>query len=124
MILPISDIHYQQRPLIFEPSAPFVRDSETSKEAAESIRKDLGPMCRIIRSTIASSMNGLTCSEIEEQLEMKHQTASARLRDLQKAGFIEWKINPETGKHFRRKTSSGRWGKVYFFCHDAATHCS
>ena len=117
----LSDIYYQQRPLIFEPSAPFVRDSETSKEAAESVRKELGPMCRKVRSAIASSRNGLTCSEVEEELDMKHQTASARLRDLQKSGFIEWKINPETGKHYTRKTSSGRNGKVYFFVHNMST---
>ena len=117
----LSDIYYQQRPLIFEPSAPFVRNSETSKEAAESVRKELGPMCRKVRSAIASRNNGLTCSEIEEELDMKHQTASARLRDLQKAGYIEWKINPETGKYFTRKTSSGRNGKVYFFVHTMST---
>lgn len=118
----LSDIHYQQRPLIFTPSAPFVRDSETSKEAATSIQKELGAMCRQVRSAVADATNGLTCSEIEELLDMKHQTASARLRDLQKAGFIEWKINPETGKHYTRKTSSGRNGKVYFFTHNMSTH--
>ena len=114
-------LSYLQTPLIFEPSAPFVRDSETSKDAAESVRKELGAMCRQVRSAIADSTNGLTCCEVEELLDMKHQTASARLRDLQKAGFVEWKTDPKTGKHFKRKTSSGRYGKVYFFNHNTST---
>ena len=119
---PISDIHYQQRPLIFEPGAPFVKDSETSKEAAKSItRKKLSKMCLLVRTVISNSVNGMTCEEVELATGLKHQTASARLKDLRDGKYITWKTNPKTGKHITRANTSGRSGKVYFFNHNTDT---
>ena len=115
----LSDIYYQQRPLIFEPRAPFNKGSDTSKEAAQSIsRKSLSDMCKKERSAICDAPDGLTCEEVEIKLALKHQTASARLKDLRDAGFVAWRLDPATGKHKTRQTSSGRKGTLYFFVHD------
>ena len=49
---------------------------------------------------------GRTCEECEVALGMKHQTASARIRELVKAGLLE-----DTGK--RAKNTTGRTARVY-----------
>ena len=103
----------QQLNLIYEPRAPFIRDSETSKDAAESIKKDLSSMCRRVKDTVNDSIDGLTCEEVEQHTGLKHQTASARLKDLRDMGFVEWRQDKE-GKDRKRKTTSGRWAKIYF----------
>lgn len=48
---------------------------------------------------------GATCDELEESLDLKHQTLSARVRELWKEGFLR--------KHGERRTRSGRWATVY-----------
>ena len=104
-------------------SVPFVRSSETSKEAAVSIEDKLGPMCRVVRSALADAPDGLTCEEVEVKTGLKHQTASARLKQLQDAGYAEWRSD-KNGNHRKRPNSSGRNAKVYFFSYatSARTH--
>ena len=51
-------------------------------------------------------IKGLTCEEVEVQLNMKHQTVSPRIRELVQSGFLE--ITKQ-----RRPTSSGRSARVY-----------
>ena len=97
-------------------SVPFVRGSETSQAAAESIEDKLGPMCRMVRSALANAPDGLTCEEVELKTGLKHQTASARLKQLQDAGYAEWRQD-EKGEHRKRRNGSGRNAKVYFFSH-------
>jgi len=50
--------------------------------------------------------DGSTCDEAEEGLDMKHQTASARLRELVLKEFI-------VDSGMRRRTRSGRGARVY-----------
>jgi len=97
-------------------SVPFVRNSETSKEAAAFLEDKLGPMCRVVRSALADSSDGLTCEELETKTGLKHQTASARLKQLQDAGYAEWRTD-KNGNHRKRQNTSGRNAKVYFFTH-------
>jgi Fic family protein len=53
-----------------------------------------------IRNVISESRDGLTCDEVEVLTGLKHQTASARIRELALLGVIQ-----ENGK---RPTRSGR----------------
>ena len=45
--------------------------------------------------------DGATCDEIEARLDLRHQTASARVNELYRRGFIQ-----DLG--FRRRTRGGR----------------
>ena len=86
---------------------PHVAGSDTSRAAAEAIRP-LAPrqQDRALASISARHSDGMTCDEVEMALGMSHQTASARVRDLVKAGAIV-----DSGK--RRPTRTGRKAAVY-----------
>ena len=87
-------------------NVPFVGGSDTSEDAAISYEGSrAGDMMRVYKC-IASSLDGMTCEEVEHFIDMRHQTASARIRDL----FLDNLIF-DTG--VRRKTSSGRTARVY-----------
>jgi predicted HTH transcriptional regulator len=85
--------------------APYVKNSDTSKEAADSILLNSKTLRGIVFAYIKGA-NGCTCDEVETALEMKHQTASARIRELSEAGYIS-----DKGK--RRPTRSGRLAVVW-----------
>ena len=80
----------------------------TSKAANASIAHRKGTDCSRIMGTLRLVRNkrGATCEELEGILGMKHQTCSARLRDLAILGAIE-----RTGT--LRPTSSGRMAAVW-----------
>lgn len=67
--------------------APAKGKTETSKKAAKQIKLSANSM----RLTILQHINKTpaSCVELEEHLKMKHQTCSARISELKKAGFIE-----------------------------------
>jgi predicted ArsR family transcriptional regulator len=90
------------------PTRPgFVAGSDTSEDAADSISDDvLGRMRRRIYREVAYSPAGRTCDEIEVILGLSHQTASARLRELELTGWVE--PTPQ-----KRRTRSGRLAHVY-----------
>jgi len=90
------------------PTRPgFVAGSDTSADAADSISDDvLGRMRRLIYREVVYSPAGRTCDEIEATLDLRHQTASARLRELELTGWVE--PTPE-----KRRTRSGRMAHVY-----------
>lgn len=92
---------------LYDGTPPHVRGSETSKEAAESIK----PKAAILRARClsvveASGINGATCDEVEAATGLLHQSASARVRELVQMGAIM--PNGE-----RRLTRSGRSAQVY-----------
>lgn len=62
-------------------TAPYVRGSETSRAAAKQIEKHLSRIAAYVLAHIRSHID-LTCDEFEAITEMKHQTASARFREL------------------------------------------
>lgn len=93
--------------MIFDPYAHYLTQN-TSRAAKESLDDTTITSLRaaIFALVKEAGQNGVTCEEVEALLEMKHQTASARLRDLAKAGRI-------TDSGMRRKTSSGRAAIVW-----------
>jgi hypothetical protein len=104
----------QELPLFNYATAPH-NGTETSREAAEKILPKVNSMCRQVYDCIAAMPGGLTCEQVEQILGMKHQTASARIRDLAScqpplivAGM------DENHKMIRRPTSSGSTARVYF----------
>jgi len=85
--------------------APYVKNSDTSKDAADSILLNSKTLRAMVFAYIKGT-NGSTCDEVEAALEMRHQTASARIRELAEAGYI-------TDKGGRRHTRSGRLAVVW-----------
>ena len=84
---------------------PSVSSSDTSREAAVSM-SHVAHALRTKAYNYIVSHEGATCDEIENALNMRHQTASARVRELVLLGVI---VN--SGQ--RRKTRSGRSASVW-----------
>jgi hypothetical protein len=61
---------------------------------------------KVLNYIQAMGPKGATCDEVEETLQLKHQTASARIREL----VIDDKLI-DTGR--RRKTRSGSSARIY-----------
>lgn len=88
-------------------SAPFVSGSDTSRAAAESVEESLENLRTLVLKRIRrSGKRGMTCDEVEVQLDLRHQTASARVREL----FVKGQII-DSGE--RRTTRSGRAAVVW-----------
>ena len=84
----------------------FVFSSATSAMAAASLSPDhLSRMRAMIYAIIKIAPAGYTCDEIEVAFKLRHQTASARLRELELSGHLV--------KGDKRKTRSGRMARVY-----------
>ena len=82
--------------------------AETSIEAHESIEPRKSTMhAEILRHLKCYGQRGRTCDEIEFDLGLRHQTASARMRELFQRGLVK-----RLGK---RETRSGR--KAYVWIH-------
>lgn len=83
-------------------SPGYVRGSDTSEAAAASVAPDAATLRAMVFGAIKrSGPIGKTCAEIEDQLGMRHQTASARIRELVLSGYLV-----DSGQ--RRKTPSNR----------------
>jgi hypothetical protein len=92
---------------LFDRRAPFVRASDTSRQAASSIEPDARTLRGIVLAFVRGrSDNGATCDEVEIELGLRHQTASARIRELVQAKFLR-----DSG--VRRLTRSGRGAAVW-----------
>jgi len=102
-------------PLFNYPTAPH-NGVETSQDAADSVREHLNAMCKQVLEAVRKCPGGLTCEQVEQLLGMKHQTASARLRDLMclQPCPLEFRPDKKTGKPQRRSTASGRTARIYF----------
>ena len=99
---------------LFAPMPHYVAGCDTSYEAAKSLRPDLSALRQRVLSTVQAAPQGITCEQLEAITGLKHQTASARLKELQDLGQIEWRIDPLTGKHHRAVNASGRSAKLYY----------
>lgn len=85
---------------------PLGGSRATSKAAADSIAPSAGTLRGRIRDWLASrGTTGGTCDEVEVALDMRHQTASARCKELRDAGTIL-----DSGR--TRPTRSGRQAVV------------
>lgn len=80
--------------------------NKNSQLALASIQPVLPNMREQVFACIAGSLYGMTDDEVEVALDMRHQTASARRRELVKAGRVR-----DTGR--RRNTRSGRPATVW-----------
>jgi hypothetical protein len=86
---------------------PHVAGCDTSAAAADSL--DGLPVTALraaVLKAIAAAPQGLTCDQVETRLALRHQTASARIRELSIMGMIE-----DSGR--RDRTRSGRSARVY-----------
>lgn len=99
---------------LFSGTPPHVRHSPTSEAAAEAIAPKVNAMQRQILSLVRQHSQGLTRDEIELITGLKHQTATARVRELMLNGLLETKIDQSTGKSYRRPTRSGKQAEVCF----------
>jgi len=105
----------------FDGTPPHVRESETSLEAAQSIKKDVGKLHRLVLYVVAEAEpHGLTREEIERITGMRANTARPRIRELFLSGRLETRIDPETGKPMQRKTASGRNAEICYLNHEAS----
>jgi len=105
----------------FDGTPPHVRQSETSLEAAQSIKKDVGKLHRLVLYVVAEAEpHGLTREEIEHATGLCHQTGSARVRELFLSGHLRTRLDPSTGKTVRRKTTSGRSAEVCYLNHETS----
>jgi hypothetical protein len=93
--------HYPDRP-------GFVAGNDTSLGASLSLDDEsLSRLRRRVYFMIARrKLHGATCDEVEVVLELRHQTASARIRELVLTDFVF-----DSG--IRRLTRSGRYARVY-----------
>jgi hypothetical protein len=86
---------------------PFVRGSDTSEAAADSVGPFTASLRRQALLTIESGgPDGRTCDECEVILGGRHQTVSARIWELVQLNLIF-----DTGK--RRPTRSRRKARIY-----------
>lgn len=82
---------------------------DTSLNAYESIKADKEAVkAKILEIIRRAGGAGITCDEAEDITGWKHQTVSARFRDLVKERRIHY-------REMTRKTRSGRPARVYFF---------
>ena len=94
-------------PLYDDDLPAHVADSDTSVEAAESMTL-LAPK---LRDLVAAELRrrggwGATNDELEEHMDIKHQTLSPRVRELVQHGKVK-----DSGQ--RRRTRSGRFATVW-----------
>lgn len=86
---------------------PFVAGSDTSEAAAGSVEGLASTLRRRVWERIrGTGMAGMTCDEVEARLGLRHQTASARIRELAVRGLLA-----DSGR--RAATRSGRQAVVW-----------
>jgi hypothetical protein len=101
----LGDKPFEQRPYPERPG--FVAGSDTSRDAAKRSDNSAGAIrIKILNYIESTGSRGATCDEVEETMQLKHQTASARIREL----VLDDKII-DTG--LRRKTRSGSGARIY-----------
>lgn len=87
------------------PDEPGSIRGDTSERAAQSMRPHAARLRNQVFAYIKSRRNA-TCDEVEVALRMRHQTASARIREL-----VLYRQLADSG--LRRLTRSGRTARVY-----------
>lgn len=86
---------------------PHVRGSATSLAAAISVADTAGTLRSQVFAFVARrDQNGATCWEAERDMGLRHQTASARIRELAQSGALV-----DSGR--KRRTETGRLAVVW-----------
>lgn len=91
---------------LYDGRPPHVRGSDTSEGAAESVAGETARLRRRVLGDVAGCADGATCDEVEVRLGLRHQTCSARIRELVLLGRLV-----DTGA--KRRTRSGTPARVY-----------
>jgi len=101
---------------LFNTPTPAHNGTETSRDAADSIKPHLNAMCLQVLRVVQQAADGRTCDEVEAITGMKHQTCSARLNDLANCQppLVAFDLNTPDGKPRSRPTRSGRPARIYF----------
>jgi hypothetical protein len=112
-ILNVLSIHVEEKNMM-----------DTSLAALESL--DTASLRELVFKMIEEmGCEGATCDEVEMALDMKHQTASARITELKKMGRIvalgaEWGRPTRSGRnarvHVTKKEFESRWDLYEEFC--------
>ena len=93
-------------PALYGGAPPSV-EQDTSAIAAGSVRTDTGRLRESVRTMIRWCHDfGATCDEVEQALNLSHQTAGPRIRELVQLGLVK-----DSGQ--RRPTRSGRGAIVW-----------
>jgi hypothetical protein len=73
------------------PDTPgFVRTSATSKSAATFIEPSAGTVrAWVLKEIRKAGQKGLSCEQVERRCKLRHQSASARIRELVIDGLVE-----------------------------------
>jgi hypothetical protein len=98
----LGDTFYQNR----YPNVPGHVKGDTSIAAAKSVEPSATALRKKVLDYASLQHEGVTCDDVEAKLSMRHQTCSARIRELVMFGQLV-----DTGA--RRKTRSGRSARVY-----------
>lgn len=84
----------------------YMKQSETSKQAAEEIHLSAKSLRELVFKFIEKHSLGATCDEVEVALNLRHQTASARITELRLASRLVARGT--------RPTRSGRRADILF----------
>lgn len=91
---------------------PFVKGSETSADAADSMMKASGNLrWKVLQFIEKQGLYGATDEEIQEGLDMSPNTQRPRRRELESKGFVCKRYR--FGDQMKRTTRSGRKAGVY-----------
>lgn len=90
-----------------EPPRRRVDVDPISAETKASIKPAVASMRQQILDHIRAHLGGATCDDVERDLGFKHQTASARMRELKLSGDL---VHVDGD---RRRTRGGSWAKVW-----------
>ena len=107
---------FDDLPLFNHVSTPAHNGTDTSREAADSIKPVLGALQnKVLDAFMAAGPMGLTTEECEQILGLKHQTCSPRIYELSKCQ-PPYLVLGQDEEHqiIKRPTTSGRKAKVYF----------
>lgn len=105
-VLRCSACGFSHTPVESDPCSGFHGGADTSVEAFKSVSASARASIRRTIYHYIREHSGATCDEVEQALDLPHQTASARIRELAKDGLIA-----DTGA--RRATRTGRKARVY-----------
>lgn len=101
MITPTQNLDTFLDTFLYNGTIPHVQGSQTSELAAESMEKSIVGLRRDVLDCVSARPDGATCDEVEQILSMRHQTASARCRELVLMGKLERRLDPTTGREIR-----------------------
>ena len=107
---------FDDLPLFNHVSTPAHNGTDTSAEAADSIKPVLGHLQnKVLDAFMAAGSMGLTTEEAEGITGLRHQTCSARVNELSKCQ-PPYLVLGQDAEHriIKRPTSSGRKARVYF----------